>query len=85
MYRAHTAIRINEQPCERLLATYDNPFARFWNNTVDTLHGYYAAHIPAALIPQGGRYLNVQFDRSRQASAVSIAEIGTHDLELSLV
>ncbi|MBU6349444.1 MAG: hypothetical protein KGS73_04760 [Chloroflexi bacterium] len=75
----HTAILVNGQPIERLLATYDNPFARHWNTRPAC--GYYAARIPATLIPTGARSLKVQIDMSKQQDPIDFREIGTHDLD----
>jgi hypothetical protein len=79
----HTAITVNNSPIERFLATYDNPFARHWNSK--QYDRYIAAMIPAALIPDGARYLNVRIDMSKQGDAdhpINFREIGTHDLEI---
>jgi hypothetical protein len=81
---SHTGIRVNGQPIERFLATYDNPFARHWNSKY--FERYIAARIPAALIPKDARWLTVIIDMSRQvelnADVLFFREIGTHDLEV---
>ncbi len=77
---AHTGITVNGRPIERLLDTYDNPFARHWNGKI--YDRYLAARIPANMIPAGSRYLDVRFDMSKQNGfGLRFREIGTHDLE----
>lgn len=77
---AHTGITVNGRPIERLLDTYDNPFARHWNSKI--YDRYLAARIPANMIPAGSRYLDVRFDMSKQNGfGLRFREIGTHDLE----
>lgn len=77
---AHSGITVNGQPIERLLDTYDNPFARHWNSKI--FNRYLAARIPASLIPAGTRFISVRFDMSKQnGNGLRFREIGTHDLE----
>lgn len=77
---AHTGITVNAQPIERLLDTYDNPFARHWNSKI--YNRYLAARIPANLIKAGDRFISVRFDMSKQnGNGLRFREIGTHDLE----
>jgi len=79
----HTAITINNSPIARFLATYDNPFVRHWNSK------RYArdipARIPAELIPDCARSLDMRSDMSMQRGAndlIFCCEIITHDLEI---
>lgn len=80
----HTGITVNNTPIERLLGTYDNPFARHWGNKV--ANRYIAARIPAELIPKPSAdsppVLTVKFDLSMQDSRIHFREVGTHDLEV---
>ena len=77
---AHSGITVNGSPIERLLATYDNPFARHWNGKLH--ERYLAARIPASLIPSDARFVTVRFKMSKQnGNGLRFREIGTHDLE----
>ena len=78
----HNGIRVNGQPIERFLATYENPFARHWNSKC--FNRYIAARIPANLIPSDGRFLEVCIDMSLQNQGIHFREIGTHDLDTPL-
>jgi streptogramin lyase len=77
-----TALRVNGQPVERFLATYDNPFAHFWNSRPGC--NYNAALIPAERIPADARFLSVEIDLSRQFDDIKFREVGTHDLDVPL-
>jgi hypothetical protein len=77
-----TGIRVNGQPVERFLATYDNPFARYWNSRPGC--NYNAALVPAELIPADARFLTVEIDLSRQFDDIKFREVGTHDLDVPL-
>ena len=77
-----TGLRVNGQPVERFLATYDNPFARYWNSRPGC--NYNAALVPAELIPADARFLSVEIDLSKQADDIKFREIGTHDLDVPL-
>ncbi|MBI1299354.1 6-bladed beta-propeller [bacterium] len=77
-----TGIRVNGQSVERFLATYDNPFARYWNSRPGC--NYNAALIPAELIPADARFLSVEIDLSRQFDDIKFREVGTHDLDVPL-
>ena len=77
-----TGIRVNGQPVERFLATYDNPFARYWNSRPGC--NYNAALVPAEMIPSGARFLSVEIDLSKQADDIKFREVGTHDLDVPL-
>jgi hypothetical protein len=76
----HTGITVEDQPIERFLATYDNPFARHWNSKFR--ERYIAARIPATLIPPGARWLSVRIDMRDQNNNIHFREIGTHDLDI---
>jgi hypothetical protein len=76
----HAGITVDRNPIERLLATYDNPFARHWNSKF--YERYIAARIPAGLIPANARYLDVSIDMSKQNEGIHVREIGTHDLDV---
>jgi hypothetical protein len=80
----HSGITVNDQPIERFLSTYDNPFARHWNSK--SFNRYIAAYIPADLIPKPRPevipYLKVKIDMSKQNTALHFREMGTHDLEV---
>jgi hypothetical protein len=80
----HNGITVNDQPIERLRATYDNPFARHWNSKV--WNRYIAARIPADLIPKpkadAPPLLRVKIDMSKQDNNINFREMGTHDLEI---
>lgn len=80
----HNGITVNGQPIERLLATYDNPFARHWNSK--SFNRYIAACIPAELIPKPRPditpHLKVKIDMSKQNGSIHFREMGTHDLEV---
>jgi hypothetical protein len=76
----HNGITVNDKPIERFLASYDNPFARHWNGKI--YERYIAARIPAELIPEDARYLNVKIDMSTQNLHIYFREIGTHDLDI---
>lgn len=80
----HTAVLVNGKPIERFLSTYNTPFSRYWNSRPACR--YYAARIPAELIPTTTRFLKVQIDLSKQAGILDFdfREIGTHDLEIPL-
>jgi hypothetical protein len=73
------SITVNDQPIERFLSTYDNPFARHWNSKL--YMRYIAARIPATLIPAGSRWLNVRVNMNTQGNSIFFREIGTHDLD----
>jgi len=75
----NSGITVNGKPIERLLASYDNPYARHWNSKF--YERYLAARIPADLI-KNERYLNVKFDQSKQNMSIYFREIGTHDLDI---
>ena len=75
-----TGIRVNGQPVERFLATYDNPFARYWNSRPGC--NYNAALVPAEMIPADARFLEVEIDLSRQFDDIKFREVGTHDLDV---
>jgi hypothetical protein len=77
-----TGIRVNGQPVERFLATYDNPFARYWNSRPGC--NYNAALVPAELIPANARFLQVEIDLSKQEDDIKFREVGTHDLDVPL-
>ena len=77
-----TALRVNGQPVERFLATYDNPFAHFWNSRPGC--NYNAALVPAERIPADARFLSVEIDLSRQFDDIKFREVGTHDLDVPL-
>lgn len=77
-----TGIRVNGQPVERFLATYDNPFARYWNSRPGC--NYNAALVPAALISASARFLEVEIDLSRQYDDIKFREVGTHDVDVPL-
>jgi DNA-binding beta-propeller fold protein YncE len=77
-----TGLRVNGQPVERFLATYDNPFARYWNSRPGC--NYNAALVPAELIPADARFLSVEIDLSKQYDDIKFREIGTHDLDVPL-
>lgn len=80
----HNGITVNDQPIERFLASYDNPFARHWSSKY--FNRYIAARIPAELIPrpQADRVpvLEVKIDMTKQDDYIYFREIGTHDLEV---
>jgi hypothetical protein len=77
----HTGIKVEGQPIERFMATYENPFARHWNSKF--YNRYIAARIPASLIPSGRRWLSVIIDMSKQGeNGIYFREIGTHDLDI---
>ena len=86
----HAGIMVNDQPIERFLSTYDNPFARHWNSKIH--NRYIAAVIPANLIPKPTSdtnsrispttYIRVKIDMSKQENKLYFREMGTHDLEL---
>ncbi|MDF0551820.1 hypothetical protein [Kamptonema sp. UHCC 0994] len=79
----HSGITVNGKSIERLIATYDNPFARHWNSKF--YQRYIAACIPADLIPDTKgmiSYLSVKIDMSKQKSNIHFREMGTHDLEV---
>jgi len=77
----HTGITVNNQPIERFMATYDNPFARHWNSKF--YERYIAARIPADFIPAGARWLSIRVDMSRQqTNSIYFREIGTHDMDI---
>jgi len=76
----HSGITVNKKPIERLLATYDNPFARHWNSKY--FERYIAARIPADLIPVNAKFLDVVIDMSKQNDGIHVREIGTHDLDV---
>ncbi|MEB3360458.1 MAG: hypothetical protein VKK04_27285 [Synechococcales bacterium] len=80
----HTGITVNDQPIERFLATYDNPFARHWNSK--SYNRYIAACIPADLIPKPTAetppLLKVKINLSKQNAGFYFREMGTHDLEI---
>lgn len=80
----HTGITVNGTPIERLLSTYDNPFARHWNGRF--YNRYIAARIPAELIPKPTAefppVLKVRVDMTMQDQNIYFREIGTHDLEV---
>lgn len=81
---SHGSITVNGTPIERLLSTYDNPFARHWNSRFHDR--YIAARIPAELIPKPTAdtppLLKVKIDRTLQDENIYFREIGTHDLEV---
>lgn len=79
----HTGIRVNDEPIERFVATYDNPFARHWNSKFYCR--YLAACIPASLISDKQRFLKVQIDMSKQDNHIYFREIGTHDRDVPTV
>jgi hypothetical protein len=84
----HSGITINGNEIERFTASYDNPFARHWNSKF--YERYLAARIPAELIPEDTRYLDVRIDLTKQFASgikygIYFREIGTHDLEVPLV
>lgn len=80
----HSGITVNDQPIERLLATYDNPFAQHWNSK--RFNRYIAARIPAELIPKPKPdvppVLRVRVDMRKQDAGLDFREMGTHDLEI---
>lgn len=76
----HSGIMVNDQPIERFISTYDNPFARHWNSKL--YNRYIAARIPAALIPPNKRHLKVQIDMRKQNDGIHFREIGTHDMDI---
>jgi hypothetical protein len=77
---SHKGITINNTPIERFTATYDNPFARHWNSK--SYNRYIAARIPANLINDTDRHLDVKIDMRSQNSDLKFREIGTHDLDV---
>jgi hypothetical protein len=78
----HSGITVENQPIERLMATYDNPFARHWNGKF--YERYIAAHIPAGLIPANKRWLSVRINMTKQDQGIHFREIGTHDFDVPL-
>lgn len=74
----HNGIIVNGKPVERLLATYDNPFARHINSK--PYSRYIATRIPASLIKSGESWMKVQVDLSTVNSHFYFREAGTHDL-----
>ena len=78
----HNSIEVNGTQIERLMATYDNPFARHWNSKF--YERYIAARIPANLIRSNARHLNVKINMSTQNNHIYFREIGTHDLEVPI-
>ena len=85
----HTGITVNNQPIERFVATYDNPFARHWNSKL--YERYIAACIPHAMINDTQLWLDVRIDMSTQVPPVPpdipyplyFREIGTHDMNVA--
>jgi hypothetical protein len=75
----HSGITVGDQPIERFMATYDNPFARHWSSKF--YNRYVAARIPAALVGNK-RFLSVKIDMSRQDDGIHFREIGTHDMDI---
>ena len=75
----HNGIKVNGNPIERFLSTYDNPFARHWNSKF--YERYLAARIPANSIPADRRWLEVNIDMGKQTNSLYFREIGTHDMD----
>lgn len=77
---AHTALKLEGQPIERFLTTYDNPFARFWNSR--TFETYAAAFVPNELI-EGQRFVKLTVDLTKQLRrGINFREIGSHDYDV---
>lgn len=74
----HGGLSVNGKPVERLMATYDNPFARHWNSKFYAR--YIAARVPAELIPKKAKWLTVKLDMRQAGNDLYFREIGTHDL-----
>ena len=76
----HTGIPVDGKNILRLVATYDNPFARHWNSK--SYERYLAAHIPAVLVPPSARFLSVRIDMCHQQDGIYFREVGTHDIDV---
>jgi len=76
----NSGITVNDQPVERFISTYDNPFARHWNSK--SFNRYVAARVPRELIAADARWLSVRIGmRAQSGRPLYCREIGTHDLD----
>lgn len=73
----HTGVWVNGEKVERFRTTYQNPFATHFNSKL--FDRYIAVKVPARLLKQGDKFLEVKIDMTNQDHHIHFREIGTHD------
>ena len=79
---SHSGITVEGVPIERFVASYDNPFARHYNNK--QFERYIAARIPAGLVGNR-RWISVVISTEYQDDQFLFREIGTHDYDIPIL